>query len=202
MQEPEFRAYYLLVHMADATGRAMCLSMLSAMPPLILASAPVQRALAVWGALETNNWARFFSLARKASYVEGCFLHRHFRRVRGRALRAMAGSMKEAMPQEEVQALLCTPDAASARMYCEHHGMAILEAAAEEARGGAAWQGQGQQEWAGGTQPGTSHHMQKTCRSCSDMCELANARGNKTSAMKCMRDGRRAATRDPKGRRR
>ena len=41
-QEPEFRAYYLLVHMADATGRAMCLAMLAAMPPAVLHAPPVQ----------------------------------------------------------------------------------------------------------------------------------------------------------------
>jgi hypothetical protein len=81
----------------------MCLSLLSAMPRAVLAAPPMQRALAVWAALETNNWARFFALARQATYVEACFLHRLFRGVRGRALRAMAGTFKRSLGGEDVQ---------------------------------------------------------------------------------------------------
>ena len=73
-------------------------------PPIEQTRVCLQRALAVWAALETSNWARFFRLVRSAAYVEGCFLHRHLRAVRGRALRTMAGSMKEAgLPGEAVQ---------------------------------------------------------------------------------------------------
>lgn len=174
--------------MADASGRAMCLSLLAAMPRAVLAAPPVQRALAIWAALETNNWARFFSLARQASYVEACFLHRHFRGVRSRALRTMAGSLKDALGGEDAQvgggarggwaalragitgaaahllpphlptrqAVLCTVDTATAREYCEHHGLSIVApppASAAAAPGGCGWAvafGEGFRRWAPG----------------------------------------------------
>lgn len=75
--EPEFRAYIILLNLNNGTFIAE----LSALPPSIQHSAAVKFALEVYSALAMDNYCRFFKLVRKTTYLNGCILLRYFNQV-------------------------------------------------------------------------------------------------------------------------
>ncbi len=59
--------------------------------PDALASAEVQRVLAMQQAIESGAWVTFLRMATDAPYLQGCLAHMYFPSVRARAL-AVLGS--------------------------------------------------------------------------------------------------------------
>jgi len=49
-------------------------------------SAHVRFATAVYAALNSNNYVKFFKLLRTATFLNGCIMHRYFNQVRTKAL--------------------------------------------------------------------------------------------------------------------
>lgn len=79
--EPEFRAYDVLLHLNEGDT----IRQVQKLPAWVRWSVEVQRAVAAFGALNSNNYVRFFRLAAQAPYLAACLLHRYFGQVRLRA---------------------------------------------------------------------------------------------------------------------
>lgn len=79
--EPEFRAYDVLLHLNEGDT----IRQVQKLPAWVRWSPEVQRAVAAFGALNSNNYVRFFRLAAQAPYLAACLLHRYFGQVRLRA---------------------------------------------------------------------------------------------------------------------
>lgn len=79
--EPEFRAYDVLLHLNEGDT----IRQVQKLPEWVRWSPEVKRAVAAFGALNSNNYVRFFRLAAQAPYLAACLLHRYFGQVRLRA---------------------------------------------------------------------------------------------------------------------
>lgn len=76
--EPEFRAYIVLLNLQDSNF----LWEVKQLPVAIQQSTEVRFGIDVFKALEQNNYVRFFKLVRRTTYMNGCLLLRYFNQVR------------------------------------------------------------------------------------------------------------------------
>ncbi|OXU28997.1 hypothetical protein TSAR_015026 [Trichomalopsis sarcophagae] len=83
--EPEFRAYIILLNLNNGTF----ISELRTLPPEVQHSTEVKFALEVHSAIAMDNYCRFFKLVRNTSYLNACILLRYFNQVRVKALSIM-----------------------------------------------------------------------------------------------------------------
>ena len=60
---------------------------LQTLPSHVLQSSEVRFVVAVWGALRTANYSKFFKLLKKASLLQACLMHRYVGEVRLAAMR-------------------------------------------------------------------------------------------------------------------
>lgn len=74
------------------------------LPDHLLRSAEIRFAVAVHEAVTTTNYIRFFRLARMATCLNACLMHRYFVQIRGRALLRLAASFA-GHPKREVQVI-------------------------------------------------------------------------------------------------
>lgn len=81
--EAEFRAYVVLLNLNESGNFLWEIKQLE---KNILNSTEVRFALDVYFAIANNNYARFFNLTRKASYMSACLLLRYFPQVRMKAI--------------------------------------------------------------------------------------------------------------------
>ena len=75
--EPEFRAYVILLNLNNGTFMAE----MRTLPPAVQHSPQVKFALDVHAALTMGNYTKFFKLVRKTTYLNGCILLRYFNQV-------------------------------------------------------------------------------------------------------------------------
>ncbi|THD24115.1 Protein xmas-2 [Fasciola hepatica] len=127
--EAEFRAYMLLMKLNDQSA----LNEVQMLPDHLLRSGGIRFAVAVHEAVTTNNFIRFFRLARAATCLNACLMHRYFVQVRGRALLRLAASFA-GHPRREVQYPVETltrqlefEDRRETREFCESWGLSVVD---------------------------------------------------------------------------
>jgi len=87
-------------------------------------SAPVQFALATYNAMRENNYALFFSLLRRASYLQLCLCLPFIARVRERALRTVCRAYQR-FSVSAVSELLCMDDESKALDMLRWYGVSV-----------------------------------------------------------------------------
>lgn len=127
--EAEFRAYMLLMKLNDQSA----LNEVQMLPDHLLRSTEIRFAVAVHEAVTTTNYIRFFRLARMATCLNACLMHRYFVQIRGRALLRLAASFA-GHPKREVQYPVETltrqlgfENRNEAREFCESWGMSVVD---------------------------------------------------------------------------
>jgi len=73
-----------------------------------------------------NNWARFFKLAREATYLVCCELQLHFDRVRRKALGTMARTFQGFVPLAALQKTLCFDTLEHTQDFVQHCGYSVV----------------------------------------------------------------------------
>ena len=110
---------------------------LQQLEPAVLASPDVQFAVHVWCALKTDNFARFFRLLRRASYLQACLMHRYVGQVRLAGLAQMMRSFKGSAggagadayyPLGDLQRVMMFDDLADAEAFVDHCGFEVAVA--------------------------------------------------------------------------
>ncbi|VDP98885.1 unnamed protein product [Trichobilharzia regenti] len=123
--EAEFRAYMLLMKLNDQNE----INEAQRLPDRIRKSKPVRFAFAAHEALITNNYVRFFRLARLAQCLPACLMHRYFVQIRGQALTrlsyAFAGHPKREVhyPISTLTRQLGFENNTETKDFCERWGL-------------------------------------------------------------------------------
>ncbi|KAK9744772.1 SAC3/GANP family [Popillia japonica] len=126
--EPEFRAYIILLNLNDANF----MWEVQQLRPEIQKSEAIHFALKVYSALDKNNYVRFFNLVRSTSYLNACILLRYFVQVRLLALKTIVKSYSPRMPYtqfptEQLKNILAFEGNASTADFVEYHGLQLNE---------------------------------------------------------------------------
>ena len=87
--EPEFRCYEILLNVYDGDVIFSFMNLRES----VQSSPEVKFAVKVMNAIQTNNYVRFFKLAKEATYLQVCIMHRYFNRLRSDALNVMVRSL-------------------------------------------------------------------------------------------------------------
>ncbi|XP_064604912.1 germinal-center associated nuclear protein-like isoform X2 [Liolophura sinensis] len=122
--EAEFRAYMVLLNLNEGDT----LREVQQLRGEVRASAEINFALQVYSALNSNNYVRFFKLAKKASFLNACIMHRYFVQVRSQALKTMLrafafGGRPIQFPLIELMRVLAFEDTEEAAEFCMHYGL-------------------------------------------------------------------------------
>ncbi|GJQ80915.1 hypothetical protein Trydic_g4732 [Trypoxylus dichotomus] len=126
--EPEFRAYVILLNLNDANF----MWEVQQLQKEIQKSKEVQFALKVYSALDKNNYVRFFNLVKSTSYLNACLLLRYFVQVRLTALKTIIKSHSPRMPHtqfplEELRRILAFEGNASTIDFLEYYNLQLNE---------------------------------------------------------------------------
>jgi len=127
--EAEMFCYQLLLridsHGRYAVQRSEMLNDLRGVRPEVLKHKDVQFALECHRVYHSNNFAGFFRLVERATYLQACCLHKFFNSMRGKALEVMnATYSKVVVPVAEIARLLHTDDI-EAEALLLHHGLTV-----------------------------------------------------------------------------
>lgn len=122
--EPEFRAYEVLLNMNDGDT----LRSVQNLESWIRESSEITFALKVLTSLSNNNYVKFFKLVKKATLLQGCILLRYFNQVRRKALQTMiraycSGRNVTMYSLSKVMHILGFEDISSCARYCRLHGL-------------------------------------------------------------------------------
>uniref|UniRef100_T1IJM7 Germinal-center associated nuclear protein n=1 Tax=Strigamia maritima TaxID=126957 RepID=T1IJM7_STRMM len=123
--EDEFRGYDIILNLnlGDILRQVQQLSLRAQK------SEPVAFAVKVFGALNSNNYVRFFKLVRRATYLNACLLHRYFNQVRNKALhiliRAYTAHRPTKFPLPEFTYVLGFENDNDASDFCVLHGLSV-----------------------------------------------------------------------------
>ncbi|KAF5296504.1 hypothetical protein FQR65_LT01493 [Abscondita terminalis] len=126
--EPEFRAYIILLNLND--GNFM--SEVQQLKLEIQKSPEIKFALAIYSAIDKNNFVKFFKLVRSTNYLNACILLRYFTQIRARALTTIVKcySPRNTYTQfslMELQQLLAFEDVASAVEFITSYGLHLSQ---------------------------------------------------------------------------
>ena len=121
--EPEFRAYIILLNLNN--GNFMW--DVQKLPIAVQRSPEVRFAIDVYSSIESNNYAKFFKLVRKTTYLNACILLRYFNQVRIKALQIMVKAYcrttSTPFPLYELIDILGFEDEKDAIYFCEQAGL-------------------------------------------------------------------------------
>eukprot|EP01135_Chromosphaera_perkinsii_P002801 Nk52_evm10s227 gene=Nk52_evmTU10s227 len=121
--ENEVRCYYILLNMLDNDILRRALSF----EPSVRNSAEVKFALEVVAAATSNNYVRFFRLAKRAPYLSACLIHRFFGMMRQKALQVMNRAYKKSKVHMRVLVELLGYDSEEeADRACQLYGLKRL----------------------------------------------------------------------------
>ena len=124
--EAELRGYFLL---ANLRSKGEWLGYVEGCREAVRRSPQVRFAEQAYLALSTDNYARFFHLVRRASYLQACLMAQCFWHVRRRAICIMSsGHNKQEVPLAKLVRLLELEDEADAADLCARCGMAVSAA--------------------------------------------------------------------------
>ncbi|KAG1669951.1 Germinal-center associated nuclear protein [Nymphon striatum] len=127
--EAEFRAYDILLNL----NRGDILREVQQLSPEVRKSSHVNFALNVLSAFNSQNYARFFKLLYRGSFLHSCILHRYFTEVRTKALyiivKAYCPSNHSTVqhPLEDLVVRLGFENEEEATSFCFHHGLTTTE---------------------------------------------------------------------------
>lgn len=125
--EPEFRAYIILLNLQDSNF----LWEVKQLPVHIQQSAEVRFGIDVFKALEQNNYVKFFKLVRRTTYMNACLLLRYFNQVRARALativKAYTVKAGVALSLSSLAYTLAFEDCQAAAQFFEYYGLSCDE---------------------------------------------------------------------------
>ena len=132
--EPEFRAYYLLLTM-DTHGKyrrdkSAHTFALSKMRPEILHSGFVQFAVQLNSAYHEGNFVKFFEVVSRSPYLVACILHAYFVPARRRAIRLLdlgAYGRGRTVPLSFVQRVLLADSAEEAAQIVNECGLEVRQ---------------------------------------------------------------------------
>nr|XP_002130399.1 germinal-center associated nuclear protein isoform X2 [Ciona intestinalis] len=118
--EPEFRAYHILLNINRTSD---VLRELQNMKAGTRSSPSVQIAVAAFSSVHSNNYARFFNVVKKSTYLQAAILHRYFTQVRKQAILTMARAYTTAkgstwVPMEDVMRTLCFSSENELNAFC------------------------------------------------------------------------------------
>ncbi|GLV43213.1 xmas [Carabus blaptoides fortunei] len=124
--EPEFRAYVILLNLNDANF----MWEVQQLPSRIQQSPEIKFAIQVYSALDKNNYVKFFKLVRSTTYLNACILLRYFNQVRFKALRIIVKSYSPRLPYTtfpiaELSNLLAFEDEQNTIAFVEYHGLQL-----------------------------------------------------------------------------
>lgn len=121
--EPEFRAYIVLLNLSDGNF----LYDQQQLPKSVQDSPEVQFAIRVYFALDSNNYYKFFKLVRQTTYMNACILLRYFNQVRVKALsvmvKAYCRSSSTAFPLYDLIDILGFEDENEIKRFCNQVGL-------------------------------------------------------------------------------
>ncbi|VDP63610.1 unnamed protein product [Schistosoma curassoni] len=126
--EAEFRGYMLLMKLNDQNE----INEAQRLPERLRQSKPVRFAFATHEALITNNYIRFFRLARQATCLVACLMHRYFVQIRSQALTklscAFAGHPKREVhyPISTLTQQLGFENETESKHFCETWGLSVF----------------------------------------------------------------------------
>ncbi|XP_042236026.1 germinal-center associated nuclear protein-like [Homarus americanus] len=125
--EAEFRAYEMLLNLND--GETI-VTRYSQFREEVQKSLHVQFALKVVLSVTFNNYVKFFKLIRRATYLQGCLLHRYFRQVRSKALDIfmkayVPSKAPQTVPLQTVIKILGFENETDAVNYLKCHGISV-----------------------------------------------------------------------------
>ncbi|VDP29182.1 unnamed protein product [Schistosoma margrebowiei] len=126
--EAEFRGYMLLMKLNDQNE----INEAQRLPERLRQSKPVRFAFATHEALITNNYIRFFRLARQATCLVACLMHRYFVQIRSQALMklscAFAGHPKREVhyPISTLTQQLGFENETESKHFCETWGLSVF----------------------------------------------------------------------------
>lgn len=126
--EPEFRAYVILLNLNDTNF----MWELQDLPESIQKSAEVKFAIQVFSTVTQNNYCRFFKLVRATTYLNAAILLRYFNQVRTQALKIMMKAYcrtpSTSFDLYELIDILGFEDENEAMYFCEQTGLDIQDA--------------------------------------------------------------------------
>ncbi|XP_036370036.1 germinal-center associated nuclear protein isoform X2 [Octopus sinensis] len=124
--EAEFRSYMVLMNL----NQGDILREVQTLRPEVRTSPEIHFALQVYSALNSNNYIKFFKLARTATFLSSCIIHRYFMQVRSKALRILRkaltfGAKPVPYPLSELVRTLCFESTSEAGSFCRHYGFTV-----------------------------------------------------------------------------
>ncbi|GLV46180.1 xmas [Carabus blaptoides fortunei] len=124
--EPEFRAYIILVNLNDANF----MWEVQQLPSWIQQSREIKFALEVYSALDKNNYVKFFKLVRLTTYFNACVLLRYFNQIRLKVLRIIMKSYSPrrpytAFPIAKLTNLLAFENEQNTRTFMKYCGLQL-----------------------------------------------------------------------------
>ncbi|XP_067373088.1 germinal-center associated nuclear protein [Channa argus] len=134
-REAEFRQYSVLLRLNDGD----ILREVQQFRDEMRNSPEVMFAVNAFGAVNSNNFVRFFKLVKAASYLASCLLHRYFNQVRAKALKTLnmahtVGPRSTAFPVEDIVRMLMFRNAAEATDFIQQYGLNVNEGMVELSR--------------------------------------------------------------------
>ncbi|RXG62149.1 Germinal-center associated nuclear protein [Armadillidium vulgare] len=125
VNEAEFRSYEILLSINDGNVIFKYLKFKEA----IRNSSEVQLAIKVLHSIHTGNFANFFKLLKRATYLQSCIMHKYFANIRQRALNVIikAYSTQSSPPADSIKSMLGFSNEDELLKYIEHYGIHINE---------------------------------------------------------------------------
>ena len=124
--EAEFYCYFVLVHLADRSGRSSLQGALSRVPPRVLHTSQMKFALDCFTSFNTGNYAKFWRLVYDAPILCGCLLHRHFRDFRELiAPEVLLGGGNMGVPLSKFASILGYATLEDAVEHCVQYGLDV-----------------------------------------------------------------------------
>ncbi|XP_063706496.1 protein xmas [Culicoides brevitarsis] len=125
--EPEFRAYVVLLNLNDGNF----LWEFQQFSDVVLKSPELKFALKVYQAIANNNYVKFFQLVQETTYLNACILLRYFTQVRLKAvltlLKAYCPKNPSKFSLKEFSEILAFEDFESTCSFLEYHGLSCDE---------------------------------------------------------------------------
>ncbi|XP_043916221.1 germinal-center associated nuclear protein-like [Protopterus annectens] len=131
--EAEFRCYSILLRL----DKGDILREAQQFQPAIRNSQDVKFAIQAFAAFNSNNFVRFFKLARAATYLNACILHRYFNPVRVLALKILTTAYtvstqrSASFPVDSMVHMLLFLNDAEATNFLKFYGLTVSEGCVE-----------------------------------------------------------------------
>lgn len=125
----ELFSYYILLNI---NRTADVLNELQELPQAIRYDGKIAVAMDAFMALHSNNYVKFFNVVRRASFLQGCILHRYFTQVRKEAVHTISKAFSFAQktktvlfPGQDIIRILNFNGIEDLQSFCLHFGIPL-----------------------------------------------------------------------------